>query len=247
MDPFDNAMTFIGKLYEGSVANGGRAGARYDPAQPNYDKHWFAALILVVSWCRKCVSWLIEFIPRRRALGGNLRITVAGLQPWRVLCIARLSGPGKAGVTVDQLILIDCVKVTLGLTEASIGQIIDQYDDSFDTATEAKRLGPQYVISRGEKNDVRSVRVADAYGSWHGKRDLPREQCGTAKGSWNAVDNPGSFVVPGNVKHTISMQRDPGVLSRDWTMGVSGGIGWLAVAQILLSLLTRHGRHAVPG
>ncbi len=222
MDPFDNAMTFIGKLYEGSVANGGRAGTRYDPAQPNYDKHWFAGPDLGGFMVPQCVSWPIEFIlKRRRALGGNPRITVAGYSRGAYSALRVCQALGKAGVTVDQLILIDCVKVTLGLTEASIGQIIDQYDDSFDTAKEAKRLGPQYVISRGEKNDVRSVRVADAYGRRMENEIYRENSAARQKGSWNAVDNPGSFVVPGNVKHTISMQRDPGVLSRDWTMGVS--------------------------
>jgi pimeloyl-ACP methyl ester carboxylesterase len=222
MDPFDNAMTFVGKLFEGSVADGARRGQPYNPNQADYDKHWFAGPDLGGFVVPQCVSWPVEFIlKRRRALGGKPRITVAGYSRGAYSALRVCQALGKAGVAVDTLILIDCVKVTIGLTEDSIGQIIDKYDDSFDTDAEAKRLGPQIVHSRGERNDMRRNTVASHYGARMEAEIYRPNAAARSNGSWNMVDSPGSFVVPPNVKRAISMQRDPGVMSRDWTMGVS--------------------------
>jgi len=222
MDPFDNAMTFVGKLYEGSVAEGARKTSPYDPNQTNFDKHWFAGPDLGGFAVPQCVSWPVEFIlKRRRALGGTPRITVAGYSRGAYSALRVCQALGKARVPVDTLILIDCVKVTIGDTEESVGQVIDKYDDSFDTDAETKRLGPQVIHSRGERIDIRRQSVASAYGARMEAEIYRPNAAARDNGSWNMVDSPGSFVVPGNVKRVISMQRNPGVCSRDWTMGVS--------------------------
>ncbi len=222
MDPFDNAMTFVGKLFEGSVADGARKGQRFNPNQADYDKHWFAGPDLGGFAVPQCVSWPVEFIlKRRRALGGTPRITVAGYSRGAYAALRACQALGKAGVAVDTLILIDCVKVTIGDTEAAVGQIIDKYDDSFDTDAETKRQGPQIVRSRGEPYDMRRQSVASNYGARMEAEIYRPNKAARDHGSWNMIDSPGSFVVPGNVRCAISMQRDPGVMSRDWTMGVS--------------------------
>ena len=223
MDPFDNAMTSSASCMKAASP---MAAERAATGAAQLRQALVAGPDLGGFMVPQCELADRIHPQGRRAPGGNPRITVAGYSRGAYSAYASVRPLGKAGVTVDQLILIDCVKVTLGLTEASIGQIIDQYDDSFDTATGSQTARPAVRQLRREERRPLCPRRRRLYGRRMENEIYPAKQCGTAKGFVERGGQSGGFVVPGNVKHTISMQRDPGVV-RDWTNGrVSGGIGW---------------------
>jgi len=219
----------IGALYRGSVA-------------ATEHKHWFAGPELYGFRVPQCVGWPLEFIMKaRKALPGSPkpRITIAGYSRGAYSAIRVAQGLGKAGIEVDLLILLDTVKVTIAGTEAEVAQVIDRYDDSFDIADDAKR-NPARVYTRGGVYADQSVaKAAQRHGARLEAEIYRADSTAKAEGSWNAIDSPGRFVVPSNVKKTVSVQRDPMVRSRDWTMGVSpveaSRAGSLSSKQFLLS------------
>lgn len=211
-DPFDNAMTFIGKLFEGSVAS-------------TESKHWFAGPDLGGFKVPQCVGWPVEFImkARKRIGAGSTRLTVAGYSRGAYAAIRVVQVLGKMNIPVDFLILLDTVKVTEMGTEIAIGQIIDQYDASFDTAEQARKIqSVAYDGRSGRSNPQNALNIAREDYARRMQDEIYRANAAARKkGSWNWVDTPGSFVVPPNASKVLSLQRNPAVKSRDWTMGVS--------------------------
>ena len=206
-NPDDLKMSFIGALFQGSR-----------PAREN--KHWFAGPDLLGFRVPECVGVPLEFITKaRKRLGsGSHCLTIAGYSRGAYAAVRVAQALGKAGMHVDNLILLDTVKVTDQGVEQAVGQVIDRYDNSFDTETRAREI----VLKSGRRDLVSARQIAAAeYGRRVEYEIYERDQSARFNGSWNAVDDIGSFLIPPNVKNLFSYQRDPKVKSRDWTMGVA--------------------------
>ena len=207
--PLDADMTFVGALFRGSTA--GRD-----------HKHWFAGPDVGGFRVPECVGMPLEFIMKARSGQSQSRIAIAGYSRGAYAALRVAQGLLKAGVSVDALILIDTVKVTLADTEAAVGQVLDRYDQGFDTGKEAQKMGTKFGRAGVAYPSPIGVRNAAAvYGARMEAEVYKPDPTARAQGSWNLVDPVGRFVVPANVKTVINVQRNPAVRSRDWTMGVA--------------------------
>ena len=150
--------------------------------------------------------------------GGGHTLTIAGYSRGAYAAIRVAQALGKAGLSVDNLILLDAVKVTNAETEGEVARVIDRFDDSFDIEAEAQAL-----LRTRRAGDIRVARetVARRHGRMLQAETYRADASAKALGSWNAVDDIGYFVVPRNVRLAVSYQRSPSVQSRDWTMGAA--------------------------
>ena len=220
-ETFDLPMSFVNCLYQASVAQGNR-------------KHYFAGPDIGGFKTPACVSMpLMHVMDCIAAMPKPLlpRITIVGYSRGAYSAIRVAQALGKQRIPVYALLLLDTVKVTVADTEATIAQVIDRYDNSFDIEAEASRESAQIgerirqsnLGGRGAYVDSNAIRNAIARG--HGRRleneiyvADPRD---ARRGSGNYVDNPGHFVVPRNVQHCMSLQRDFRLGSHKNVMGVA--------------------------
>lgn len=222
----DLPMSFVNTFYQSSVA------------QPDFKK-FYAGPDLGGFGTVDCVSEPLDFIMGcvKKLRGEKPRITIVGYSRGSYAAIRIAQGLGKAKVPVYFLGLLDTVKVTITHTETAIGQVIDKYDDSFDTNAETKRRydksrsdfdaivkkHPQAIMAAQGLPSMGTIRssVAKEYGRKIQNESYVADPRDRARGSYNYVDDIGHFVVSGNVENAISVQRDEKFRSREGTMGVS--------------------------
>lgn len=212
-DPTDKAMSFIGKLYEASKA-------------PEGFKNWYPGpdtpgLVLPSECVLKPLEFLIPLLRSDTAKRSGVRVCIAGYSrgAYAALRLAQTLGKCVEGFRVHQLILLDTVKVTIQMTEDEIAQIIGRFDKSFDKNRDVNKYE---VYDKGRNTYLKQTsNGGDQYSKRLEGEIYQADSRDRATGSYNAVDEAGHFNVPSNTLRVASFQRNPTVLSRDWTMGVS--------------------------